>query len=89
MQNRNGDAMPETVLTYLRSGRKIDAIKEQRANTGMGLKDAKEAVEAYISGNPSELPDQTRSSGKGMSDVFKVGLVLVLGVLVFLVLTYL
>ena len=48
MQNHR-DAMPETVLTYLRSGRKIDAIKELRASTGMGLKDAKEAVEAYIS----------------------------------------
>ena len=36
----------EGVKNYLRAGRKIEAIKCYREMTGVGLKDAKEAVEA-------------------------------------------
>ena len=36
----------EDVKNYLRAGRKIEAIKCYREMTGVGLKDAKEAVEA-------------------------------------------
>jgi ribosomal protein L7/L12 len=36
----------QTVLTLLAAGRKIEAIKVYREATGVGLKDAKDAVEA-------------------------------------------
>ena len=36
----------------LQRGRKIEAIKRLREETGMGLKDAKEAVEAHVQRNP-------------------------------------
>jgi ribosomal protein L7/L12 len=38
------------VMEALRSGNKIEAIKRMRANTGLGLKEAKEAVDA-LEGN--------------------------------------
>lgn len=37
--------LPAPVLDALRRGKKIEAIKEYRAATGAGLKDAKEFVE--------------------------------------------
>jgi len=37
--------LPAPVLDALRRGKKIDAIREYRAATGVGLKDAKEFVE--------------------------------------------
>lgn len=36
----------DTVISHLRAGRKIEAIKNYREETGAGLKEAKEAVEA-------------------------------------------
>lgn len=36
----------DTVISHLRAGRKIEAIKVYREETGTGLKEAKEAVEA-------------------------------------------
>ena len=38
--------LDDHVLPHLREGRKIQAIKVYRAKTGVGLKEAKEAVEA-------------------------------------------
>jgi len=42
----------ESVLNHLRKGSKIGAIKKYREETGMGLKDSKEAVEKMIDENP-------------------------------------
>ena len=42
----------EGVMAELRAGRKIDAIKLYRAATGLGLKEAKDAVEALAAGRP-------------------------------------
>jgi large subunit ribosomal protein L7/L12 len=39
------------VLAFLDQGRKIEAIKQYRVETGAGLKDAKEAVEAFERGH--------------------------------------
>ncbi len=47
----------ESELTgMLQAGRKIDAIKRFREQTGAGLKEAKDAVEAIEQGRPSALP---------------------------------
>lgn len=40
------DQLPASVMTALQSGNKIDAIKLLREQTGLGLKEAKDAVEA-------------------------------------------
>jgi ribosomal protein L7/L12 len=44
------DALVQEVIELLRDGRKINAIKRYRAATGVGLKEAKEAVEAIVRG---------------------------------------
>ncbi len=40
------DQLPASVMAALQSGNKIDAIKQLREQTGLGLKEAKDAVEA-------------------------------------------
>ena len=49
------DATPlsESVVAAIQQGRKIEAIKLLREEAGLGLKDAKHAVEAYERRHPS------------------------------------
>jgi hypothetical protein len=44
--------LPETAVAALYKGSKIEAIKIVRQARGIGLKGAKEAVEAYIQSQP-------------------------------------
>lgn len=46
------DSLPADVLTTLRDGDKLGAIKLLRAARGVGLKEAKDAVEQYLRGEP-------------------------------------
>jgi ribosomal protein L7/L12 len=46
------DAVTEAVLAHLHEGQKITAIKAYREATGVGLAEAKEAVEALEAGTP-------------------------------------
>ncbi|GAB5536171.1 MAG: hypothetical protein Rubg2KO_24200 [Rubricoccaceae bacterium] len=60
-------SVPDSVLDLIASGRKIDAIKEVRALTGLGLRDAKETVEAlergeHVSIQIQQRPAQARGS---------------------------
>lgn len=43
-----GFTINDTVKALVKMGRKIEAIKELRTQTGCGLKEAKDAVEAYM-----------------------------------------
>ncbi len=45
--------LPSDAIGALERGSKIEAIKSVRATFGVGLKEAKEIVEAYIDENPS------------------------------------
>ncbi|MDP3701140.1 MAG: ribosomal protein L7/L12 [Hylemonella sp.] len=81
-----GAALPPAALAAMASGQKIEAIKLVREATGLGLKEAKDAVEAAASGAatsvhgatchlaPGEVP-RSRLSGLGIA--LLVGLVLV------------
>ncbi|TXH29341.1 MAG: 50S ribosomal protein L7/L12 [Elusimicrobia bacterium] len=44
--------LPPAVIEALSHGQKIEAIKLLRAASGMGLKESKDAVEAYIKTRP-------------------------------------
>jgi len=46
--DRRINGMSKEVMTALRAGRKIEAIRQYRYDTGAGLKDAKDAVEEVI-----------------------------------------
>ncbi len=47
---RPGFGPSAQVLALIQAGRKIEAIKQYRIETGAGLKDAKDAVEAFEQG---------------------------------------
>ena len=49
------------VIEAIRANRKIEAIKRLREETGLGLKEAKDAVEAWARQNPQLIPDAPRS----------------------------
>ena len=51
------EASRAEVEALLRSGKKIAAIKRVRSETGLGLKDAKEAVEAHMASLGIEAPE--------------------------------
>jgi hypothetical protein len=57
-----GAAM-DTIRSYLQQGRKINAIKELRQATGLGLREAKEAVEAIEAGREVPYLDLRESGG--------------------------
>ena len=56
--------LPEQVISQIRAGRKIQAIKLLRESEGIGLKEAKHAVDAYMRENPS--PHQPQSGSRGL-----------------------
>ncbi|MGI9303782.1 MAG: ribosomal protein L7/L12 [Gammaproteobacteria bacterium] len=52
MEKSRPDQLPGDVLAALRDGHKIKAIKLLRAAKGLGLKDAKDEVDRYMSHDP-------------------------------------
>lgn len=55
----SGHPLPADVIDALQRGNTIDAIKLLRTSRGMGLKEAKDAVDAYRHGDPDPLPPKT------------------------------
>jgi len=51
----------DQIAASLRSGRKIEAIKRYRELHGVGLKEAKDAVEAIQAGKPFPTPEPVRA----------------------------
>lgn len=50
----------------LRRGNKIEAIKLTRAATGLGLKEAKDCVDAWAAAHPDQIPRPTGTSAGGL-----------------------
>jgi len=62
-------ALSANVIEALRRGHKIEAVRLVREQTGMGLKEAKDAVDAYERSHPkvpSESPGEVTGGGSGM-----------------------
>ena len=53
------------VIAELNNGRKIEAIKKLRASQNLGLKEAKELVDNYVSLHPELDITVQRSGGSG------------------------
>jgi metallo-beta-lactamase class B len=64
--------MNDEIRRLLQDGHKIEAIKRVRQQTGAGLKDAKDYVEAVSRGEnpPQPLPAPARTGGLGCATVF-------------------
>ncbi|MGE0865226.1 MAG: ribosomal protein L7/L12 [Vicinamibacterales bacterium] len=75
----DGVQIPLQAISALHQGSLIDAIKRTREATGLGLKDAKEAVEAYLAAHPT-TDQQFRAAGGGRNGpplVMVAGLILI------------
>ncbi len=63
-----GPPLPEAARSALERGEKLQAIRLLREATGMGLKEAKEAVESHLAAHPhlqARLPPVTRVTWNG------------------------
>jgi hypothetical protein len=76
----NGGMWLHEVRGLLAQGQKISAIKLARQQTGCGLKDAKDFVEAIERGQnpPVPQPAAERTSGAGCAGVFVVVLIAII-----------
>ena len=73
------DELPPDVMRALKSGRKVEAIKLLREAKGIGLMEAKDAVDRIAVGQP-QAPMPHRAAAKNDSGVGRLILVfLVLG----------
>ena len=50
---RTAEALPPEAKVALQNGNKIEAIKIVRESRGLGLKEAKDAVEAHVARDPA------------------------------------
>lgn len=73
--------LPADALAALHEGRKIDAIKLLRAQRGIGLKEAKDEVDAYLREHP-ELASMQKS-GNPIGCFAWVGLIATVGYLLY------
>jgi len=75
--------LPQAALTALQQGRKIEAIKLVREVEGLGLKEAKDRVEAFEASDPM-LRERSSAGSSGDRKGCLWGVVLIaLGVLAF------
>jgi len=58
-----GSLLPEAAIVALDAGNKIEAIRIVREATGLGLKEAKDAVERYVPGDPPYRAPERPSMG--------------------------
>jgi hypothetical protein len=56
--------LPDKVVDALRRGNKVEAIKLLREQTGVGLKEAKDAVDASGIEGPAKTPGEVSRRGK-------------------------
>ena len=61
----NDSALPADVLKALRAKRKIEAIKRLRKHRGLELKEAKQAIDAYVVAHSQAVGDRATSRGLG------------------------
>lgn len=72
----------DDVLAAVDSGRQIEAIKILREQTGLGLKDAKHAIDALARerrGNPAIAPNMAEEGGAGGVLKLVFAIIVVLG----------
>ena len=68
---------------HLSGGRKIQAIKVYREATGVGLKEAKDAMEAYYEKLRAEAPDRFPEQAKsGCAGAILIGFIMGAGIAV-------
>ena len=77
------EELDATVINALKQNRKIEAIKLLREKENIGLKEAKHAVEEYLSNHPDLAPQHKRSTNRSYD-----GLLLLIAIACLLYLGY-
>jgi len=80
------NTLPETAIAALHRGNKIEAIKLVREANGLGLKEAKDAVEAYVKTQPvlsSKMASAQAEGGRRL--LIWLGGIVLAGILVYVV----
>ncbi len=57
--------LPQEVLQALEKGRKVEAIRQLRVMRNLGLKEAKDQVDAWLALHPQQAQAVQRASGGG------------------------
>lgn len=70
--------LPADVVAEIESNRKVNAIKLLRSHQGIGLKEAKDIVDAYMEKHPSSARLRAPESEGGVGRI----LILIIGVVV-------
>lgn len=73
-----GSALPPQALAALNRGNLIEAIKHTRNATGLGLKEAKDAVESFLARNPHAKQQFETGVNKGKINLAPILALLVL-----------
>ena len=77
MHGQSGE-LPAAAIEALTKGRKIEAIKIVRQETSLGLKQAKDAVDAYVAARP-DLSSQFQEANQGARRSLWMWLLIVVG----------
>ena len=82
--SKDQSSLSQEAITALERGNKIAAIKIFRETNGVGLKESKEKIEAYLAQNPAvyEQFKQNASSGTSNNTI----IILLIAIIVYLVL---
>jgi ribosomal protein L7/L12 len=84
--NLSAGKLPAEVLDALQQRRKIEAIRLLRERTGMGLKDAKEAVESYQRAHPGQFNGYPSAEVPRSNGIWPIVLTLIAAALAYYVL---
>ena len=69
MSTTSHEPLPADVIAAAQRGEKIEAIKILRERTGLGLKEAKDAVEAFADGHAPSFGNGAGATSGGSSRV--------------------
>ena len=75
--------LPPEILDAIHANRKIAAIKLLRAHQNLGLRDAKDIVDAYIAENPQLINRKPAAEGSGPGFLLLVCVLVAIGFGVF------
>ena len=70
--------LPAEVVAQIQANRKVSAIKLLRASRGIGLKEAKELVDAYIDSNPPSVTKRSSNSRSGDRGLVYIAMIIII-----------
>jgi ribosomal protein L7/L12 len=83
---RTDEALPAESVAALERGNKIEAIKIMRVARGIGLKESKEAVEAYLASHPDVL-EKLKASQRTPQQLGRLAWLVIAVVAVYMIVT--